>query len=245
MIEKNNNRISLKSLLKLRKSDIISIVGAGGKTTLMFSLAEELRGENKVLVTTTTKIYVPKEQQYNYIANSEDKFHYYNHMNNNGIYVYGKGINYHENKLIGLDCELLQKQLPYFDYILIEADGSKKKSIKGWKDNEPVISDKTNKTIGVFSIENIGKEVNENNIHRLERFMNITASSKGDIINIDHIIKLIFHPKGLFKDAVGEKILFINKVENKNDIVLTKELVESVRKNNNGYIDSIVFKKLL
>ncbi|MFT8315333.1 MAG: selenium cofactor biosynthesis protein YqeC [Clostridium sp.] len=237
--------MSLKSLLKLRKGDVISIVGAGGKTTLMFSLAEELGKGNKVLVTTTTKIYVPKEQQYNYIANSENKLHYYNHMNNNGIYVYGKGINHHENKLIGLDCELLQKQLPYFDYILIEADGSKKKSIKGWKDNEPVISDMTNKTIGVFSIENIGKEVNENNIHRLEQFMNITASSKGDIINIDHIIKLIFHPKGLFKDAVGEKILFINKVENKNDIVLTKELVESVCKNNNGYIDSIVFKKLL
>ena len=46
-------------ILDLVKKDIISFVGAGGKTTMMFKLAEELRLNNKVLVTTTTKIYVP------------------------------------------------------------------------------------------------------------------------------------------------------------------------------------------
>lgn len=235
--------MNLKTLFNINKGDVVSIVGAGGKTTLMFSLAEELRQGNKVLVTTTTKIYLPKEYQYDYIAKSKDEFNYYNRSNENGIYVYGKEVNDQE-KLIGLDCELLDSQLPYFDYVLIEADGSKKKSIKGWKDNEPVVSSKTNKTIGVLSIENIGKEINEENVHRLECFVNITNSSKGDVIDINCIKSLIFHPKGLFKDAVGEKILFINKVDTERDVIIAKELVNNICEDNDGYIDSIIFGRL-
>lgn len=235
--------MKFKDLLNINKGSVVSIVGAGGKTTFMFSLAEELRQENKVLVTTTTKIYVPEKKQYDYIAKSKDKFNYYNKLNNKGIYVYGEGVN-DQGKLIGLDCELLDKQMPYFDYVLIEADGSKKKPIKGWKDNEPVISSKTNKTIGVLSIENIGREINEENVHRLEQFMDITNSSKGDIINIKHITALIFNPKGLFKGASGDKVLFINKVETEEDIVLTKELVNNISESNNGYIDIIIFGRL-
>ena len=47
---------------------VVSIVGAGGKTTLMFSLARLLGSKNKVLVTTTTTIYVPNPCQYDFIA---------------------------------------------------------------------------------------------------------------------------------------------------------------------------------
>lgn len=227
----------------MNKGSVVSIVGAGGKTTLMFSLAEELRYKNKVLVTTTTKIYVPKEYQYDYIAKNKDEFNYYNKLNNKGTYVYGKAIN-GQDKLIGLDCELLDNQMPYFDYVLIEADGSKKKPIKGWNDNEPVISGKTNKTIGILSIKNIGRKINEENVHRVEKFIDVTNSYKGDTISIKHIINLIFHSRGLFKDAVGEKILFINKVETEKDTALAKELVKSVRENNHGYIDCIIFGSL-
>ncbi|MDF2505371.1 selenium cofactor biosynthesis protein YqeC [Clostridium sp.] len=236
--------MKLKDLLNINKGDVVSIVGAGGKTTLMFSLAEELRLEDKVLVTTTTKIYVPERKQYDYIAESKGEFNHYNKLNKKGIYIYGKAVN-DEKKLIGLDFELLNKQLPYFDYVLIESDGSKKKPIKGWKDNEPVISSKTSKTIGVLSIENLLMEINEENVHNLEQFMNITGSSKYDIINMDHIMALIFSFKGLFKDAVGEKILFINKVDTDKDVVLAQELVDNVRENNDGYIDSIILGRLV
>lgn len=235
--------MKLKKLLNIHKGSITSIVGAGGKTTLMFSLAEELRQKSKVLVTTTTKIYVPPKYQYDYIAKSKDEFDYYNKLNCKGIYVYGNDVN-SNNKLIGLDCRLLEEQLSYFDYVLIESDGSREKPIKGWADYEPVISNKTNNTIGIFSIENIGRKINENNVHRLEQFMNITDSCKGDTINIDHITKLIFHSKGLFKNAVGHKVLFINKVETEDDIVLTRKLINNIHKNNHGYIDSIVFGRL-
>ena len=43
----------------IEKKDIITITGAGGKTTLMFLLSSELSKFGKVMATTTTKIYTP------------------------------------------------------------------------------------------------------------------------------------------------------------------------------------------
>ena len=48
---------SLRHSLNLNGGGVISIVGAGGKTALMFRMARELAGGgDRVLTTTTTKI---------------------------------------------------------------------------------------------------------------------------------------------------------------------------------------------
>src|ERR1017187_6974379 len=52
----------LSDLITLPPHPLISIVGAGGKTTTMYTLASELaeRG-NRVVTTTTTNIYFPRQ----------------------------------------------------------------------------------------------------------------------------------------------------------------------------------------
>lgn len=235
--------MSLKDLLNLKKGDVISIVGAGGKTTFMYSLAEELRGENRVLVTTTTKIYMPSKKYYDFITINESNFNKYNYEKTNGIYLYGSYLN-EENKIIGLDTELLKAQLPYFDYILVEADGSKRKSIKGWKDDEPVISKNTHKTIGILSIDALGKKVNAENVHRLYEFKSITNSKENEIVTEKHLTSLVFHNKGLFKDSKGEKVLFINKVDGENELILAQRVAANILENNHNYVDKIIIGSL-
>ncbi len=45
----------------MKERELITLVGAGGKTTLMFALARELlTGHKKIITTTTTKIYPPE-----------------------------------------------------------------------------------------------------------------------------------------------------------------------------------------
>ena len=52
------NNLQLKSSLGILEKEIVSIYGAGGKSTLLHLLAEELSGSGrKVVVTTTTKVY--------------------------------------------------------------------------------------------------------------------------------------------------------------------------------------------
>ena len=53
-----------KDLQDNNKKDIITIVGAGGKTSLMLSASSYLRKDYKVLVTTTTHIYMTDKKYY-------------------------------------------------------------------------------------------------------------------------------------------------------------------------------------
>jgi probable selenium-dependent hydroxylase accessory protein YqeC len=235
--------MKLSNYLGLKKSDIISIVGAGGKTTMMFKLAEELRGLNKVLVTTTTKIYVPLEDRYDFICTDSKMLPQYIHMKQSGIYILGSGVNC-ENKILGLGEKELDELVPYFDYILIEADGAKKKRLKGWSELEPVIYRKTTKTVGILDIQALGLIINEDNVHRSKIFCELTGAKLGETVQLEHLLKIIINPLGLFKAALGEKILYINKVESANDLILAKSLVNDINSNGEKLIDKILIGSL-
>ena len=152
--------MSLIKSFSIKNKDIITIVGAGGKTSLMFSASSLLRKDYKVLVTTTTHIYVPDEKLYDkMIMLSDTKDDNYENIikeNKNGVYVIGSSIvnkvGTNKPKIKGLNGQMLDKIVPYFDIVIIEGDGSKEKPLKGWRDDEPVVYDKSTKTIGVVDI---------------------------------------------------------------------------------------------
>lgn len=236
--------MKLKELLDLKKECIVSIVGAGGKTSLMFNLAEELKEESKVLVTTTTKIFLPSKNQYDYMCLDKKDYGYYSQVNNKGIYIFGNSLN-EAGKVIGLDSNTIETFSKSFNYTLIEADGSKMKPIKGWNINEPVICKKTNKTIGILDIKTINKRINDTNVHRLEEFLKLTNSTINEPINIQHLISLILHPNGLFKNALGEKILFINKIENADELLIANKLLESLLEKSNICFNKVILGSLM
>jgi len=235
--------MKLSDYIKLNKNEIISFVGAGGKTTMMFKLAEELRQNNKVLVTTTTKIYIPLDDRYDFICTDSEELSSFIAKKENGIYILGLGVN-SENKILGLSCKQLDELAPHFDYILIEADGAKEKQLKGWNEFEPVIYDKTTKTIGIIDIQAFGMVINEESVHRSEIFCEITGAKQGDTVNLEHLLKLIVHPKGMFKSARGEKILYINKVEGPNDLIIANSLIDEIALNPKKFIDKVFIGSL-
>ena len=187
---------------------VVSIVGAGGKTTLMFSLARLLGSKSKVLVTTTTKIYVPNPGQYDFMAIGSSNFDKYNRMPANGIYIYGNAVS-DENKILGLSTEDVDSLALLFDYVLVESDGARGKLIKGWGGNEPVICSSTTHTVGVLNLNALGLTADEENVHRLDEFLKITGAQRHEKMNIEHLASLVFHKDGLFKYSRGEKILYL------------------------------------
>lgn len=199
--------------LNINTQQTLSFVGGGGKTTTIFQLAKELIKENKkVLISTTTKIFNPRKEEYDYyfLSDIDKKFT----PLEGSITILGK---YVENgKLIGVLPEEIDKVVEQyiFDFILIEADGAKRKPIKAPNCHEPVIPKKTTKTIGVIGLDSLDKPIDENTVHRPELFIKITDTKYFDIIDEDIIVKYILNPKGLFKDTQGEKILLLNKAYN-------------------------------
>lgn len=204
--------------LDLNNGEVISVVGGGGKTTTIFQLAEELKALNKkILITTTTAIYMPDEKEYDYLFLNDIKDF---SPNNGTIAIWGQEAR--EEKLIGVSLkkldEIVGKRI--FDFILVEADGAKKKPIKAPGEHEPVVTENTTKTIGVIGLDSLGKTIDEETVHRPETFMKITNTSLLDIIKADVIVKLVLEEEGLFKSSKGENILVLNKA---NDQDLIKE----------------------
>ena len=198
--------MNLIDTFKINNKDIITIIGAGGKTSLMFSASSLLRNDYKVLVTTTTHIYIPDNNLHDKIIMlTHFENENYNNIlqnNKNGVYVIGSHI-VNNSKIKGLTFDMLDKITPYFDVVIIEGDGSKEKSLKGWNDNEPVIYPKTTKTIGIVDISSIGIDINEENIHRVDKFLDIINDYSNNKVNIEHLEKLILNKNGLFKFYKG------------------------------------------
>ncbi|SCI13321.1 MULTISPECIES: selenium cofactor biosynthesis protein YqeC [unclassified Romboutsia] len=209
--------------------EIITVVGAGGKTSFIKLLAQKHRKSLRVLSTTTTKIYLPQKESYDKLImkKSDDEFKF---LKDFGVTLAGRYIN-EENKVVGLNFKEIEEIEVNFDLILIEGDGSKKKKLKGWRDNEPVIYPKSNKVIGIVDITSYDMDINMENIHNLSRFIEI-SKCKEEKVNLIHLKNMILNENGLFKNSVGEKILFINKVENERYKCLTKELIKLIKKEN-------------
>lgn len=188
----------VNQIFQLKPKDVVSIVGAGGKTSLMFYLANHLSG--RVIVGTSTKILQPGQAYKQYInepiqwqASSE-------------VIVTSKAIQ--NGKLVGINPYVAQAS---YDFLLIEADGSRTLPLKGWGPLEPVIIEATTVTIGVVDITSLGMKVTEDNIFRLEALSKLTHL--GPTITVQNLIDIIEHKEGLFKRSQGRRILYINKIE--------------------------------
>ena len=214
-------------ILDLKKGDVLSIVGSGGKTTTMYSLGEKLKKNNKVLLTTSTKIGRPKDNQGDKIYGCIDSY-LSDRIANVGSYIIGNIIK-GKGKFAAISNEEFDLIKDDFDICIVEADGCKNLPLKGWRDKEPVIFDKTNKTLGLFSIKVVDKEPTYDLVFAIEELEKITG--KFDIISKEIFEKIILSEKGIFKNSLGEKFIFFNQadtIEEKNKAI---ELINYLKSN--------------
>jgi len=243
---------SLHSLIGLKpgKKDMICIVGAGGKTSVLFQLAEELSAKGcKVLVTTTTAIYHPGSGQYDRLLVGPDEAPVlFDDHAIKGITVYGRAVS-DQGKLLGaspgfLDDVYLKGN---FDYIIVEGDGSKGRPVKAPAAHEPVIPSQTGKLLGIIGIDCIGREVSEEAVHRPELFSKLTGYDAGSLIEAETLVRLVLHEEGLFKAApeYAERYLVLNKADGEKEKKCAAEMVRALRGAETGLTGIIVssFKK--
>lgn len=191
----------------IEKKDIITITGAGGKTTLMLLLSRELSKLGKVMVTTTTKIYTPDKNQFEkmYIGNEEIT------GENKNIFVVGKEIK--DKKLIGLEYDGIKNLKKDFDYILIEGDGSKEKLLKEWNGLEPCIPNFSNVIIGVINLDIIDLDLIEENIHRFELFKEKYPAYINKKVSFNFLKEYIKNGKFFGENKTAKKYIFLNGVD--------------------------------
>jgi len=207
--------------IDLNQQGVIALVGGGGKTTTMFRLAAELKALNKkVLVTTTTNIFVPEPGQCDvFMLEGCTDTTQFADINSGTVVCLGGGLKdvngfckVQSVDPVFIDGLCAQK---FFDCILVEADGAKHKPIKAPADHEPVIPSSTTVVIGVIGLDALGKPIDDETVHRSVLFCSLTGKKAGNTIDQASIVELIRADTGLFKNApvAARKIVLLNKAD--------------------------------
>jgi probable selenium-dependent hydroxylase accessory protein YqeC len=214
--------VTLREGLMLGEGGVISLVGAGGKTSLMFKLAHELAMAGEpVLTTTTTKIYEPlPDQSANLILSgsvprmlekAQETLKNHHHITAAAEKLPDQG------KLRGFKPEVVQDiwNSHLFRWILVEADGAAGRPLKAPADHEPVIPACTSQLVGMVGLNGAGQPLNDQWVFRHERFIQLSGLAHGSAVSEAAIIAVLVHEKGIFKNAPADavRIAFCNQAD--------------------------------
>lgn len=212
--------MKLKEALDIKPGEVISLVGGGGKTTLMFALAQELasRGES-VITTTTTKIREPSPSETPFLLLETDEDKMIKALQNLDRYrhITIAGERSAPGKLKGVSPELIVKlsQLSQISCIIVEADGAAQKSLKAPNLTEPVIPSNTSFVIAVVGIDALGSPLTEEVVFRAEIASKLLGLPLGEVISAESVAVLLTHREGITKGTPRRAriVPFVNKVD--------------------------------
>ncbi|MDP2663369.1 MAG: selenium cofactor biosynthesis protein YqeC, partial [Dehalococcoidia bacterium] len=216
------SKASLFDSLRLRGGGVISIVGAGGKTTLMERLARDIqeRGET-VLVTTTTKILMPSggpadqvviaRKAGDVLKQARLLLSKYRRLTAARSYLS------QQDKLVGFPVEEIieLEQGDLFRWILVEADGARHLPLKAPGPHEPVIPPSSHYVIAVAGLEAIGRPLTDEWVFRSRIFSEITGLPPGAGVTAQAVAVALSHEAGIMKGcpAGARRSVFLNKAE--------------------------------
>jgi probable selenium-dependent hydroxylase accessory protein YqeC len=210
--------MNIYEALEPQARGVLSLVGGGGKTTVMFRLAEEIPSSYRVLVTTTTKIHLPPREKFPcFYIDNEGHGEALTGVIQSGIRPVVARERIEDNKLKGIEPEQLPLLLEKYavDFILVEADGSRGRSLKGHTAHEPVVPNSTTQLIVVIGADVLGKRLDADHVHRPEIVADLTGQPQGSLIKPDTVASLIKHRWGILRSSppAAEIIVMINKID--------------------------------
>ena len=244
----NAKTIGLKEAFDIHYGDIVSLVGAGGKTTLMSALAKELvdTGES-VVTTTTTKIFDWQASGACLILETDEK---------KIPHLLIKALKKHrhvtlakerlpaEGKLKGISPELVVQlaEMEQIAYIIIEADGAARKPLKAPNATEPVIPQSTSLVIPVIGIDALDSRLTEENVFRPEIVSRLTGLPLGGVISAEAIATLITHNEGIIKGSPNHAriIPLINKIDLAQGLAKAENLASKILGKRHPQIERVI-----
>lgn len=192
----------LTTLLALPDQAVIALVGAGGKTTTMYTLARELSEQGRrVVTTTTTQISIPRPQESELLlvdrqlpqllTDLQEGWQHYRQI------TVAQTTLAH-NKLKGLPPELpcLLLQQGGADLVIVEADGARHRKIKAPAAYEPVLPAQVRVVLLLLSAEALNQPLSGEIAHRPEILANLTGLASGDLLTPAAVARLLLHPQG-------------------------------------------------
>jgi len=245
---------SLREGLMLKGGGVVSLVGGGGKTSLMFKLARELSmAGDTVLTTTTTKILEPSRDQTTCVILSgsvpdildraDELLDKHPHL------TAAVGKLPESGKLYGFRPEIIGElwNAGLFQWIIVEADGAAGKPLKAPVAHEPVIPACTKRLVGMVGLNGVGQPLTEQLVFRPEHFARVTGLRLGSNVTDSAIADVLVRDDGLFKGFCPEvtRIAFFNQADVRANFSAGQRIARILSKRKNTGLNRLIIGQIL
>ena len=204
---------------------LICVVGAGGKKTTLYALANAL---DRAVVTATVRIpifdphvarVVVTDKPLRAIAENEE---------------WPIGVvpeREFEDRYRGYDREIVEEIAEQTDLpVLVKADGARMREFKAPDEREPQLPRNTDTVIPIASVHAVGKPLDGSVVHRPERIASISGIDIGEEITSTVVAEVLASPEGGLKDVPdGTSVIpLLNKVDDSEDEAVAREIARGI-----------------
>jgi len=226
---------TITEALGLPERGLLSLVGAGGKTTVMFRLAAELTARGlRVACATTTKIFPPSPDQARLVL-AENNEHFLDACRESMAQGRPVCVAWREEsgKLLGLPPEFIHRLLDsgICDWILVEADGARGLPLKAPAEHEPVIPERSTHVLALAGLTAIGTALDEDHVCRSGRYAELSGLPLNAPVTPESVARVCNHPHGMFKGAPANAqcMLWLNQADTPDALAQGLEILGQIR----------------
>ncbi|MAT44502.1 MAG: putative selenium-dependent hydroxylase accessory protein YqeC [Anaerolineaceae bacterium] len=210
---------SIRNIFK--ENDQVAWVGSGGKSTLMFSIANQFYS-NAILSTSThlgsdEANYVP--MSYDLSVKPLDLVLADLRKLRENVLIFKEYTPKDQQKLSHPTMEELKMISNWCRMhsspLFIEADGSRKIPVKAPAYHEPAIPKWVNTVCVVIGLGSLGKKINATSVFRHHIFNELIKSNENDVLTTSHFFDYLSNPNGGLKNIPksAKKILFLHQAD--------------------------------
>ncbi len=187
--------LPLHGRLGLGPHELVALVGAGGKSTILATLAREL-SVLRVIVTTTTKMAPDQVTQPTCWSDDPAVVDAALHP---GSPLFVASV-LTPDKVIGLSASAADRLFmeTRADHVLVEADGARRMAFKAPAAHEPVIPSASTTVIVVASIAALGHPIAEV-AHRPMLVAQLIGTHPDQLLTVEGAATVLLHPEGGMK----------------------------------------------
>ncbi len=209
--------MELLQAVRIKPGETIALTGAGGKSGLMFALAQGLA--HPVVLTTTTHLGIwqaPLAEHHLIVKPGDDLKSQFPEKFST---ILATGPAGEDDRLTALDdasLKALREICERNGYtLLIEADGAKQRALKAPAEYEPVVPPWVDSVIVVAGMSALDRPLSEEWVHRPERFAALSGLALGEPITAEAMATVLGSPQGGLQGLPegARRLLFLNQAD--------------------------------
>jgi molybdenum cofactor cytidylyltransferase len=205
--------MEISHAFRIQTPQIVSLTGAGGKTTAMFQLARKFP---QAIVTATTHLSAWQTTLADHHIIAKELSDLEKIPSHGVTLITGEIENGRTKPVNQITLYWLREETKRFDIpLFIESDGSRQKSLKAPASHEPPIPEFAETLIVVAGLSMLGKPLTDNHVHRAEIFSQLSALQINQPITADAITQMLAHPQGGLKNIppTARCVAFLNQAD--------------------------------